>query len=102
MALTTVEFTSPIQSREIYSDVQARKVLEYLVRKPHTIIAPEIIPTDDVRYPILESVLGTVSDAEQLLSRMVSSGVLVSDMVDQTIQCPECGSRQCRERAEPP
>jgi predicted RNA-binding Zn-ribbon protein involved in translation (DUF1610 family) len=98
MTVTAVELKSPLQSQEIYSDPQVRKILEHLVRSPRAVIAPEIMPTDDIRYPALESVLGTVSGAEELLSRMVSSGVLVSDMVDQTIQCPECGSRQVSTR----
>ena len=98
MTVTAVELKPPPQSEEIYSDLRARKILEHLVRSPRTVIAPEIIPTDDVRYSVVETVLGNVSDAEELLSRMVSSGVLVSDMVDQTIQCPECGSRQISTR----
>lgn len=98
MTLVAMEVKPSLQSREIYSDPQARKVLEALVRRPRTVIAPEILPTDDLHYPALESVLGVVSDAEELLSRMVASGVLVADMVDQTIQCPDCGSRQVSTR----
>jgi predicted RNA-binding Zn-ribbon protein involved in translation (DUF1610 family) len=98
MTLTTLDLKPAPQGREIYSDPQARKVLETLIRSPRTVLAPEILPTDDIRYPMLDSVLGTVNDVEELLSRMVSSGVLVSDVVDQAIQCPECGSRQISTR----
>jgi predicted RNA-binding Zn-ribbon protein involved in translation (DUF1610 family) len=98
MTLTTLDLKAVPQSREIYSDPQARKILETLIRSPRMILAPKILPTDDIQYPQLDSALGTASDVEELLSRMVSSGVLVSDTVDQTIRCPECGSRQISTR----
>jgi DNA-directed RNA polymerase subunit RPC12/RpoP len=98
MTVTALDTKSNPESREIYSDPQARKVLDLLVRNPRMVITPEILPTDEIHYPQLDAVVGATSDGEQLLSRMTSSGVLVSDMVDQVIQCPECSSRQVSTR----
>lgn len=84
-------------NKEIYSDPEVRKVLQLLVRSPRTPIAPEVLPTDDIRYPQLEP-LGLPNATTELLPRMISANVLLADLVDKIPACPECGSSQVSTR----
>jgi hypothetical protein len=98
MSLTTsVETQAP--DTAIYENLDARKILQFLLRSPRTIVAPEITPTDEVQYPQLASVVRlNASDTLELLSQMVQAGVLVADLADKAPACPECGSHQVSTR----
>ncbi len=84
-------------NKDIYSDPEARKVLQLLVRSPRTPIAPEVLPTDDIRYPQLEP-LDLPNATTELLPRMIAANVLLGDLVDKIPACPECGSSQVSTR----
>jgi hypothetical protein len=98
MSLTTsVETEAP--DTAIYENLDARKILQLLLRSPRTIVAPEITPTDEVQYPQLGTLVQlTPSDTLELLSKMVQAGVLVADLADKAPACPECGSHQVSTR----
>jgi hypothetical protein len=98
MSLTTsVETQAP--GTAIYENLDARKILQFLLRSPRTIVAPEITPTDEVQYPQLAPVVQlNASDTLELLSQMVQAGVLVADLADKAPACPECGSHQVSTR----
>jgi hypothetical protein len=98
MSLTTsVETQAP--DTAIYQNLDARKILQFLLRSPRTIVTPEITPTDEVQYPQLASVVRlNASDTLELLSQMVQAGVLVADLADKAPACPECGSHQVSTR----
>jgi hypothetical protein len=98
MSLTTsVETQAP--DTAIYENLDARKILQFLLRSPRTIVTPEITPTDEVQYPQLASVVQlNPSDTLELLSQMVQAGVLVADLADKAPACPECGSHQVSTR----
>jgi hypothetical protein len=98
MSLTTsVEAEAP--DTEIYKNIDARKILKFLLRSPRTIVTPEITPTDDIQYPQLTPVVQlNPSDTLELLSVMVQAGVLVADLADKAPACPECGSHQVSTR----
>lgn len=84
---------------DVYSDLNARKVLQFLLRSPRTAVTPEILPTDDIHYPQLKGVieLGPAPTVE-LLTQMSDAKVLVADLVDKAPACPECGSYQVSTR----
>jgi hypothetical protein len=98
MTLTTsIESGTP--NTTIYINADARKILQFLLRSPRTILAPEIVPTDETDYPQLASVVElNHPQLLELLSQMVEAGVLVGDLVDKAPVCPECGSHQVSTR----
>jgi hypothetical protein len=97
MTLTTHLDTKPsTANREIYSDPKTGKILQLLIRSPRTPLTPEILPTDELRYPQLEA-LGPDATLD-VLSTMVEAKVLVADLVDKIPACPECGSPQVSTR----
>jgi predicted RNA-binding Zn-ribbon protein involved in translation (DUF1610 family) len=93
---TTLEVERPTGTSEIYSDPEARKILQSMLKSPRTIITPEILPTDEVRYPVLEAIVP--ANPEVVLSRLTKAGVIIGDLIDKAPQCPECGSRQVSTR----
>ncbi len=98
MTLTT-SLESKTPESAIYTNPDARKVLQFLLRSPRTIVTPEILPTDEIQYPQLASVVQLrQSELLELLSQMVAAGVLVADLADKVPACPECGSHQVSSR----
>ena len=98
MTLTT-RLESKAPETTIYTNPNARKIIQFLLRSPRTILAPEITPTDEVNYPQLDSVVQlNQSELLGLLSRTVEAGVLVADLADKAPACPECGSPQVSTR----
>lgn len=101
MTVTSRLETKPRESpeREVYSNLQARKMLQFMLRSPRTPVGPEIAVTDDIRYPELKPVVElNEADMLDLLSRMVQAKVLLADLVDKVPACPECGSSQLSTR----
>jgi predicted RNA-binding Zn-ribbon protein involved in translation (DUF1610 family) len=98
MTLTTrLETKTPDSA--IYANPDARKVLQFLLRSPTTIVTHEILPTDEVRYPQLAPMLQlTPPQTVELLSTMVEAGALVADLADKAPACPECGAYQVSTR----
>jgi hypothetical protein len=96
-----MSLTTSVQApdTEIYANTDARKILQFLLRSPRTIVAPEITPTDEIQYPQLASVVQLNPSATlELLSEMVRAGVLAADLTDKAPACPECGSHQLSTR----
>jgi len=100
MTMTAPVAVKPQQGQqEIYSSLEARKILTFMLRSPRTPITPEILPTDEIRYPDLDSIFsGRPEDAEVWLRKMIDAQILVADLVDKTPACPECGSHQLSTR----
>lgn len=101
MTVTSRLETKPRESpeREVYSNPQARKILQFMLRSPRTPVGPDIAVTDDIRYPELKPVVElNEADTLDLLSRMVEAKVLLADLVDKAPACPECGSYQLSTR----
>ena len=93
------QIQAPTVNAEIYSDLNARKILQFMLRSARTPITPEILPTDEVHYPQLKGVLEDKPAAiVELLSRMVSAKALLADLVDKAPACPECGSNEVSTR----
>jgi predicted RNA-binding Zn-ribbon protein involved in translation (DUF1610 family) len=83
----------------IYANMEARKILQYLLGHTRTVLEPVFLPNDEVSYGEAETILGNVpSDVSDLLNEMVSAGALVSELVDKAPSCPECGSKQLSTR----
>lgn len=98
MTLTT-SLESKTPETAIYTNPDARKILQFLLRSPRTIVTPEILSTDEIQYPQLASVVQlNPSKLLELLSQMVAAGVLVADIADKAPACPECGSHQVSTR----
>ena len=89
-------------SQNIYANPEARKILEYLVWNAGTILSPTILPTDDIAYPQVETILGKdASPIEKqipLLKTMADANVLIVELVDKVPTCPTCGSNQVSTR----
>lgn len=84
---------------EIYADLNARKILQFMLRSSRTPITPEILPTDEISYPQLKGVIDASPVATvELLTRMVDARVLVADLADKAPACPECGSHEVSTR----
>jgi len=98
MTLTT-SLESKAPDTAIYTNPNARKILQFLLRSPRTIVTPEILSTDEIQYPQAASVVKlNPSELLELLSKMVEAGVLVADLADKAPACPECGSHQVSTR----
>jgi len=83
----------------IYAKPEARKILEFLLEFPQTILTATLDPTDELRFEQVEKILGEAStDAAQLLEEMTSAQVLTSQFVDKVPACPNCGSTQVSTR----
>ena len=99
MTLTT-SLESKTPESAIYTNPDARKVLQFLLRSPRTIVTPEILPTDEIQYPQtgFRRSAQRPSELLELFSQMVEAGVLVADIADKAPACPECGSHQVSTR----
>jgi hypothetical protein len=76
---------------DIYANSEARKILEYLIWNPGTILSPSILPTDQISYLQVESILGKEPSEEksiQLLKAMTEANVLAAELVDKVPTCP--------------
>jgi hypothetical protein len=83
----------------VFSNQQSRKILEFLLRNTQSTLTPTILPSDEIKYEQVESILGNVSgNASLLLSQMAAEGVLASELVDKVPACPQCGSTQLSTR----
>jgi transposase-like protein len=83
----------------IYANPEARKILEFLLEFPQTILTSTLLPTDELRFEQVEKILGeTSTDAVRLLEEMTSAQVLVSQFVDKVPACPNCASTQVSTR----
>ena len=99
LAATTTSMESKAPTGTIYENADARKILQFLLRSPRTMVTPEITPTDEIQYPQLASVVQLPPlETLELLSQMVEAGVLVADLADKAPACPECGSYQVSTR----
>jgi hypothetical protein len=100
MAVIASTINSERESRkEIYSDVEARQILQFLLRNITTVISPQTLATDEVTYPQLELILGEHAlNADLVLSRMAACGLLIEDLADKVPACPECNSKQVSSR----
>jgi len=100
--MTSITSTVNVEQKntqEIYSDPEARQILQYLLRNISTVVSPQTLPTDEVTYPQLQSILGEhASNADTILARMAASGVLVEGLADKVPACPECNSKQVSSR----
>ena len=95
---STISREGEESSREIYSDPEARQVLQFLLKNITTAISPQTLATDEVIYPQLQSIFGEHTDAERILTRMASSGVITESLADKVPACPECNSKQISTR----
>ena len=99
MAVITEVTNSP---RDIYTNPEARKVLEFLIWNAGTVLSPTILPTDEIAYPMVESILSkeppTKEKQIQLLETMTKASVLVVELTDEVPACPTCGSTQVSTR----
>jgi len=85
--------------KEIYADPDVRKILQFLLRNITVVVSPQALPTDEVTYPQLQSVLGEhAADANSTLGRMAAAGVLIETLADKVPACPECNSKQVSTR----
>jgi hypothetical protein len=85
--------------QEIYSDPDARRILQFLLRNITVVISPQALSTDEVTYPQLQSVLGEhAPEADSILARMAAAGILVETLADKAPACPECNSKQVSSR----
>jgi len=96
--------TSPLNleqknPQEIYSDPETRRILQFLLRNITVVISPQALPTDEVTYPQLQSILGEhAAEADSILARMAAAGVLIETLADKMPSCPECDSKQVSTR----
>jgi len=102
LAMTVITETVAAPTKDIYANPDARKVLEFLIWNAGTVLSPTILPTDEITYPQLESILGkdTLTKEKQirLLKVMSDANVLVAELVDKVPLCPSCGSSQVSTR----
>ena len=100
MTLTTrMDGKATSANQLIYSDIESRKVLQFFLRSPRTLISPEILATDEIGYPQLKSIVTfSAAETENLLSRMAEAKLLVADLADKVPGCPECGTPQLSTR----
>jgi len=100
--MTVVTETTQPPTKDVYSNPDARKILEFLIWNAGTTLAPTILPTDEITYPQVESILGqdTVTRENQirLLKTMTDADVLVAELIDKVPICPTCGSNQVSTR----
>ena len=88
--------------QDIYTNPEARKILEFLIWNAGTVLSPTILPTDEIAYPQLGSILSKepldIEKQVQLLKAMTEANVLVVELTDKVPTCPTCGSTQVSTR----
>ena len=83
----------------IYGNPKARKILEYLLEFPQTVLTATVLPTDEIKYDQVEKILGDGStDQVALLDDMAAANALLSQIADKAPACPNCGSKQISTR----
>jgi len=99
MTLENPVHTKPEQDSDIYTEPNARSILQYLLRNISTTISPQVQENDDVTYPQVPTIAGaSIQNVDNLLSRMSAAGVLLADLADKVPVCPECASRELSSR----
>lgn len=100
MAVITEVATN--SKHDIYTNPEARKILEFLIWNTGTVLSPTILQTDEIAYPQVESILSkeplNIEKQVQLLKAMTEANVLVVELTDKVPACPTCGSRQVSTR----
>lgn len=97
MAVTTEEKRAAPPS--IYSDPKARKILQFLLEYPQTVLTATVLPTDELKYEQVEKILGEDSPSQvELLDAMTAEKALESQLADKVPACPVCGSKQVSTR----
>lgn len=100
--MTLITETTSRPTRDVYTDPDARKILEFLLRNGGTVLSPTILATDDITYPEVETILGDGPAGSgrqlQLLKTMTEASLLVVELVDKVPTCPTCGSHQLSTR----
>ena len=83
----------------IYQNPSARKILQYLLEFPQTVLTATILPTDEIKYEQVEKILeGDSADPVPLLDDMTTAGTLQSQIADNVPACPTCGSKEISTR----
>jgi hypothetical protein len=100
--MTVVAETAQTPAKDVYADPEARKILEFMIWNAGTILSPTILPTDEIVYLKVESILGegtlTRERQTRLLKAMTEANVLVVELIDKVPICPTCSSNQVSTR----
>jgi len=100
--MTVIAEPTTTSTKDIYTNPEARKILSFMIWNAGTILSPTILPTDEIAFPQVESILGKESLATenhiQLLKTMTEANVLVAELVDKVPSCAMCGSKQVSTR----
>jgi len=100
--MTVITEAPTKKNTDIYTNPEARKILEYMIWNAGTILSPSILPSDEISYPQVDEILGAESAAKvgptALLKTMTDKEVLVVELVDKVPACSVCGSKQVSTR----
>jgi transposase-like protein len=100
--MTVIAEPTTTSTKDVYTNPEARKILSFLIWNAGTTLSPTILPTDEIAYPQVESILGEKTSAAgshiQLLKTMTEANVLAAEFIDKVPSCPMCGSKQVSTR----
>lgn len=80
------------ESSEAYEDENIRLLLSKFTSGEISILEPAFEPKIGYYYPIVQEILGDISQVEPFLDKLVEDKVLLKKLYDKVIFCPNCGS----------
>jgi len=76
----------------LYSDRNVQILLSKFQSGELATLEPVYDPKTGYHYPVVEAIVGEVSQVEPFLSKLHASGVLEKKLYDKSIFCPKCSS----------
>lgn len=78
----------------IFRNRKLQKILLAIKMRELNVIEPVVEFDSGVSYPALNKILGSRGDAEETLKILSEVGLLIPEIVDSIIVCPECSSHK--------
>jgi transcription elongation factor Elf1 len=83
---------SKTERSEIYKDHRVQLLLSKFTSKEISNLEPVYDPIHGYKYPVVEAMVGTQSEAEAFLENLSGLGVLKKELFDRVVYCPSCDS----------
>ena len=84
--------TPKIQQMEVYKDHKVQLLLSKFISGEIKGIDPVFDHKYGYRYPVVEAIVGSPSDADVLLKQLSKERVLERQLYDKVLHCPSCNS----------
>jgi len=84
--------TSKMKRTELYKDTNTQVFLSKFLSGEIAELEPVYDSKIGYRYPIVEAIIGSASEAEEFLNELYEVGILERTLYDKIVYCPKCDS----------